>query len=303
MKDDTRSAGSLPTDGWRLAAPAMTRNAVIAGVALIALTNAVALGGVAWNRSGEPDSVLKLTQREVTHPFRYRLERESGGLTLELSWRTLTDDPNLVPYYLGNYGSPEWLDEAKLAELGFDVSRPELRDRRGYRRERLLPREALIVLELDGPAWPKAVERARKYAEKEAAAAATAGPLKPGQFDKAKAAAEALKREETSNSRLFAVDAGLDAAALRAKYPDRNRYAIVTGKVRAYGDGSGKKLQGFIAEIHNSRINVPLELVPAIGSVSGSRPRVLAAPEGPGFEVSIAFGKRYEPWLLNVNAK
>ncbi|MGH8649482.1 MAG: DUF4824 family protein, partial [Burkholderiales bacterium] len=51
-----------------------------AGIVLIALTNAIALGGVAWNRSGEPESVLKLTQRELSQPRGFGLDREEGGL-------------------------------------------------------------------------------------------------------------------------------------------------------------------------------------------------------------------------------
>ena len=279
----------------------MTRYTVIAGVALIALTNAIALGGVAWNRSGEPDSVLKLTQRELSNPYTYGIDRESGALTLALNWRVLIDDPNLGAYQ-GSWGSPEWLNEAKLAELGFDVSRAAKQDRRDGHYQRLLPREALIVLEFDGPTWPKAVERMRRHVEKEAAAAAaTAGPLKPGQHDRAKAAAEALKREEASNSRLFAVDAGLDAGVLRAKYPDRSRYAIVTGKVRAQRDGKGEKLQGYIAEIHNTRVNVPLELMPSFGPVAKTHRWAVAGPDGPAFVASIAFGKRHEPWLVDVS--
>jgi hypothetical protein len=273
------------------------RHTLIAGVALIVLTNAIALGGVAWNRSGEPDSVLKLTQREAPHPYRYGIERESGGLVLQLDWRVLADDPNLA-MYPGAYNSVPWLDEAKLAVLGFDVSRSAKQDRRGRHYERLLPREALIVLEFDGPTWPKALELVRKHAARQAADAA-ALPSKPEFAERAKAAAAALKREETSNSRLFAVDAGLDAAALRAKYPDRSRYAIVTGKVRAHRDGRGDKLQGYIAEIHNNRVNVPLELMPAIGT--RSRPRVAAVPDEPGYQASIAFGKRFEPWLVDVS--
>ena len=276
----------------------MTRNTVIAGLALIALTNAVALGGVAWNRSGEPDSVLKLTQRELSNPYTYGIDRESGALTLALTWRVLLDDPNLGAYQ-GSWGSPAWLNEAKLAELGFDVARAMKQDRTGGHYQRLLPREALFVLEFDGPTWPKAVEQARKHARKEAADAGGAS-AKPGQHDRAKAAAEMLKREETTNSRLFAVDAGLDAAALRAKYPDRSRYAIVTGKVRAYRDGKGDKLQGHIAEIHNARVNVPLELVPSIGSVPKRHRWTVGSPDGPAFEATIAFGKRFEPWLLGV---
>ncbi len=35
------------------------------GIGLIALTNAVALGGVWWNRSATPESALTLSQREL----------------------------------------------------------------------------------------------------------------------------------------------------------------------------------------------------------------------------------------------
>src|SRR5512145_1067398 len=95
------------------------RHTLIAGLALIALTNAIALGGVAWNRSGEPESVLKLTQRELWQPHGYGLAREEGGLQLSVRWRALHADPE-VEFYGDFHGQPEWLNEAKLAALGFD---------------------------------------------------------------------------------------------------------------------------------------------------------------------------------------
>ena len=275
----------------------MTRYTLIAGLSIIALTNAVALGGVAWNRSGEPESVLKLTEREVMRPYGSFFDRERGGVELQINWRVLPDDPNLG-LYMSNYGHPEWFDEAKLEEVGFDVSRSRTPDRRGRYYDRQLPREALIVLEFDGPTYPKALERARKFAEKELAARSV--QPKPGEYDKAKVAADSLKREETAGSRLFAVDVGLDAAALRAKYPDRTRYAIVTGKVRATQNVKGDKLQGYIAELHNTRVNVPREMMPDRGPAMSARRYPSAAPDGPAFQATIAFGKRYEPWLVTL---
>jgi hypothetical protein len=292
----------------------MNRTAIIAGVAVIALTNAVALGGVAWNRSGEPESVLELTERELMRPYGSFFDRERGGVELVLNWRVLPDDPGMG-LYVSNYGSPDWFDEAKLQELGFNVTRSRTPDRRGRYYERHLPREALIVLEFDGPTYPKAVERVRKAADKELAAAAG----KPGEELRAKNVAETIKREETGGSRLFAVDVGLDAAALRAKYPDRTRYAIVTGKVRASQNIKGDRLQGYIAEIHNTRVNVPREMSPPgatpfrrFSSPSGPEetkrlpsairhlPGATASAVGPAYQATIAFGKRYEPWLLGV---
>ena len=274
-----------------------------AGIALIALTNTIALGGVAYNRSGEPESVLKLTQREVLAPHGYGLDREGGGLQLHVSWRVL--GPERDDAYFWNFqGTPEWLDEAKLASLGFDVSPPPVERRASWRYDRQLPREALVVLELDGPAYQKALERARQREAKEAAKGAETGKTGPG--TPAAQAALFLKNEETANTRLFAVDVGRDARELRAKYPDRTRYAIVQGKVRPYyqaGRGKEARWTGYIEVIENARINVPLELRRAVESAPRSVPHASAAPVGPAFEVTIAFGKRFEPWIVAAAAK
>lgn len=273
------------------------KRTLIAGIALIALTNAVALGGVAWNRSGTPESELKLTQRELWVPYRPRFDRDSGGLDLSVRWRVLTEDPG-VAFYADHQGTPEWLDEAKLAALGFDVSPPSASRRAGSRYDRQLPRQALVVLELDGPAYRKALERALERAGKEAAKAAETGKTGPG--TPAQQAAMFLKAEESTNSRLFAVDAGPDAQPLRAKYPDRNRYAIVQGKVRPYyrvGRGSDARWTGYIEVIENARVNVPLDFARAVEPAPGMIPAPGPAPGGPSFEVTIAFGKRFEPWI------
>ena len=271
---------------------------LVAGLALIVVTNAIALGGVAWNRSGEPESVLKLTQRELWEPRGYGLGREEGGLQLNMRWRTLAADPDLALY--GDFqGTPEWLDQTKLASLGFDVSPPPAARRAASRYDRQLPREALVVLELDGPSYQKALERARARAAKEAAKAAE-GKAKSGPGSPAQMTAEFLKREETSNSRLFAVDAGRNAQALRAKYPDRARYAIVQGKVRAhYQSGRGKEPRwtGYIEDIQNDQVNVPIEVRKAIESAPRTITPATVADGEPAFEVTVAFGKRFEPWI------
>jgi hypothetical protein len=273
-----------------------------AGIALIALTNAIALGGVAWNRSGEPESVLKLTQREFLTPHGLGLDREGGGLQLSVNWRVLGAESDAA-FYWNFHGAPEWLDEAKLASLGFDVTPPPVMPKASWRYDRQLPREALVVLELDGPTYQTALERARERAAKEAAKGAETGKTGPG--TPAQQAANFLKNEETANSRLFAVDAGRDARALRAKYPDRTRYAIVQGKVRlSYQSRLGKEVRwtGTIDSIQNDRVNVPLEFRRAIESAPRLVPPAGVGGGGPAFEVTVAIGKRFEPWIIAVNA-
>jgi hypothetical protein len=275
---------------------------LIAGVGLIALTNAIALGGVAWNRSGESESVLKLTQREVLKSREYGPRREGGGLQLSLRWRVLPRDPDMALY--GEFqGTPDWLDKAKLAALGFDVSPiPETR-KAAWRYDRRLPREALVVLELDGPAYRKALEQARARAAKEAAKGAKTGKSGPG--SPAEQAATAVRNEETAHSRLFAVDVGRDAQALRAKYADRTRYAIVQGRVRPsyhYGRGKQPRWTGYIEDIQNDQVNVPIEFRKVLESAPRSIARATAAAGGPAFEVTVAFGKRFEPWIIAASA-
>jgi hypothetical protein len=281
------------------------RRTLIAGLALIALTNAVALGGVAWNRSGEPESVLTLTQRELGLPYRrFGFDREGDGLELSLNWRVLTASAGEL-YNMDHYGTPEWLDRAKLASLGFDLSpRPDARrTARHYGRQ--LPREALVVLELDGPARQKALERARER-EAKAAAGEAAGSGKKGSKIPGMSAAEQLRREETSNSRLFAVDVGLDAAELRAKYPDRARYTIVHANIRAHferNQSGADRWTGYIQGLDNGTVNVPAEFRGAIGSVRHSAPYGGPVPEGVlPFQVTVAFGRRFEPWVVAAEA-
>ena len=83
---------------------------LVAGLALIAATNAVVLAGVAWNRSGGPEATLALTQREVTL-LAFHIG-EDTGLALYLA---LGGDP------WWEAGAKTWLDRDKLAGLGFAV--------------------------------------------------------------------------------------------------------------------------------------------------------------------------------------
>lgn len=274
------------------------RRSFVAGMLLVLATNAIVLGGVVYNRSGEPESRLQLTQRELRPTHSRGSARESGGLGLRLQWRVLP--PGTARYaYSYNGGEASWLDQAQLASLGFDVSVPPHvpKARRHYGRQ--LPREVLLVLELDGPAHQQAVARARQRADEEANRASEANP--PARVNRRKAALEALEREQSTASRLFAVDAGLDSATLRARYPDANRYAIIRGKVRIHVQshiGAGI-LSGYVSDIGNTEINVPKEFL-------GALRRDALWPLKPGDTVRplvrmrVAFGQRLEPWLEGV---
>jgi len=246
---------------------------IAAGACVLALTNAVVLVGVASNRRQPPDSVLELTQRELGTQWSWMWrDDENSGLSLRLEYRFETARDSGLSY--GAFGPPAWLDRDKLASLGFDVMRPPSADADTHY-DRMLGRDVLLVLELDGPAYARALQAARD---------------RLGHRENEHDAQEDLKREEQEASRLFIVDAGLDQTALRQRYPDRAHYAIVKGTIRPYvrRDRTSAKLYGSVTAVHCETINVPLQFR---GTV--------AKP----FVLDVAFGSRLEPWIISAGRR
>lgn len=261
-----------------------TRNALLAGLALIGLANAIALAGVWYNRSGEADSRLLLSGRELQRSYDWS-QHENSGLALRLDWRLPSDFGSDERY------RPRTLDEAKLLGLGFDL--PDAEGKRHYRRH---SREVLVVLELDGPARKAELERERQLREK-ARAALAAEPADKRLQDADRAAREYLEQEEQLRSRLFAVDAGLDREALRARYPDRSRYALVPGNLHAWIQD--KRLTGQIGQLRIAEINVPHAWRENLGK---ELTRDSHDKQPPRVQLEVSFGRRLEPWLSSEPA-
>lgn len=279
---------------------------IVAGVALILATNVVALAGVAYNRSGEPESALKLSQRELRLPYYATNEHDNSGISLSFRWRTLNADSD-TPYGFGTYspgwrGASTWIDQAKLAALGFDVSKPVDSTEGRLHYNKLLSKEVLLVLELDGAAYQSALARAKEAAEQEQSLFA-ANPENPKLKERAKTANDRYLQETQENSRLFAIDAGLDNTALRAKYADRTRYLIVRGQVRPQLNEIDHKLRlsGYISRLSIDEVNVPLSFRPLFEPMLREAGR--RTQSTPHYEVTLTYGKRFEPWITAVHAK
>lgn len=235
---------------------------------IVAAANAAALGGAAWNRSAEPEAVLELTERELELP---PATAENTALALRLRW---TDQANGVPGPVGQASRPvsgsarfaPWFDRAKLAEVGFDCTFP-LEKGSAERYRAAPPRRVYAVLEDDGEAW-RALERSM-----------------PGQGDRFPA------------SRLVVVDAGLDPATLRARWPDRSRAVVVPATaalvVESKPDGS-LALGGRIVDVYPSQLNVPRPLNQVLAPLQG-RTREPAAR----YRVRVVWGRR-DPWITEV---
>lgn len=276
-----------------------------AGAVLIVLANAVALGGVFLNRSGEPESRATLTERELPLSYDSLNPRENSGLALRLDWRVDDDDERAGFGYSGYGMQPAWLDADRMAALGFAVppgnAAGELPAEARERYVRQLRRQVLVVLEFDGPAWRRALARAQAATARHAAAAA-ANPGSAEFAERAKSAGEQFALEQNGHSRLFAIDAGLDAATLRARYPDRSRHVILRATVRPSVVGNEQRryrLGGYLDGIAIDRINVPFALRPPLEALRNVA-RSAAEERPPRYEVRLATGQRLEPWIEQI---
>jgi Domain of unknown function (DUF4824) len=269
------------------------------GLAFLLAVNAVVLGGAWFNRSGTPDSTLRLSERELHPPYWGSANEENSAIKLRLDWRIL---PVEAPLELGksytwgggfNGGNPHWLDEKKMLELGFTASvEPTPAFERAEARDP--SKVVFLVLEFDGAAYQEALARTVKQipAIKEHGA-------------------KLLSDEKLVNSRLFVVDAGLDREALRAKYPSTTRYAIVRGHVGAQRhscpncDVNMKRLRGYIDKLNIEEINVDLEYRSAVEGNVANRYDRGAKPDNKTvhYEIEIAYGQRLEPWIVSVTRK
>ena len=269
---------------------------LLAGVGIILATNAVALLGAAWNRSGEPESRVVLSERELTLPYDWGLQHENSGIALRLHWRAARE--KVEPYEFP-YRPLPWLNASKLRELGFDLPAPQ-DTAIGHRRyEKLQAREVLLVLELDGPAYQASLAQVRAWAEQQLDLAAR----NPGNADlqkRATRAREQLQEEEQTASRLFLVDAGREVAPLRARYPDRSRYVILHGRIRPqlnYVDHE-IQVQGVVRSLSIGQVQVPEPYRDLLAPLLPRRRGV--GNQGPRYRVTVAFGRRLEPWVVDA---
>lgn len=270
------------------------------GFVIVAAANIAVLSGVAANRSGEPECQITLSERELQLP--YTNWEENSGLALRLTWRVIGKDDD---EYSGTstWNSPVWFDAEKLEELGF-----KMQDRLNSSGDtafdkKILPKEVFVVLENNGEPYREAVKRA------ESALARKEDLLKTHPDDKElranhERAEERLQRERTAESRLFAIDVGLDPEELRKKYSDRTRYILARGKAqpRYNWDKKKKEVSGYISELSVASIYVPLEHRQLLDSIVARDKSKRKTFDPPRFDVKLAYGSRLEPWVLAVHS-
>ena len=265
---------------------------------VLVIANIAVFAAVSANRSGEASSRIVLTERELQLP--YRNLKEDSGMSLNIAWRTL--DANYTgTSYGGGWATPEWLNEKKMAELGFDPARlctnADIR-----KRPPAFSKVAFLVLEYGGAPYDEALHRADTalaIAKNEAAKY----PDKNDVTNALEMAEHKKQRELLADSRLFAIDAGLDAATLRQKYHDRSRYILVKAQIKPIISLCNEKgdREGRITKLSITSVHVPLQFKKTIDAATmGGEKRNWNESKPPRYEVTLAYGKNYEPWSVSV---
>ena len=265
------------------------------GFVVLIATNIMVISRVVINRAGTYETMIELTERELSLP--YRIHQENSGISLQLKWRALGKNEDDYYSYDYHYQSPDWLDKDKLASLGFKMDTssyiPDLH-------KQIVPRQAYIVLEYDGEPYQKALKRSQVRFDR-AQEALKASPDNEKLRQDYKYAEDRLQRDQTSTSRLFAVDAGLNAKALRKKYPDWSKFIVAPGLVELNWSYKDKKPtpSGYVSTLLVESIHVPLEFRQPFDEIlSKNIPR--EDFQSPRYTVHLAYGTRFEPWIKAV---
>jgi hypothetical protein len=253
----------------------MKHASLSAAAALVLLASAFALVHAARNRSGDIETDIVLTQRELY----YYGDPDDSGVALTLRWVDSGAPRYSTAVKPEEVEARNWLDRKKLTELGFDCHLdPSDKDAYSFY-NRQSARTAFAALEYDGPAWQSWIELNDRIVRAEQSGA--------GQQP-------AVDYQRNETSRLVAIDAARDASALRARYPDRSRILIAPAVIRIsvgsiWRPQSPSILTGYLQEIP-SVIHVP-------------RPysdEFRATPRRNSYRVRLLYGKYLEPWVAGV---
>jgi len=261
----------------------MSARGLVVAAAVVLAGNAVILVGVARNRAGNPDAVVRLSERELGQVG----EMPEGAepiLNLKLEWSTAP----------GPDGRP-WFDRAVLESLG--VGRlPEVADSAAAHDYRRNIRRAYAVLELGGPAWERLAAARQAHADSLQAA------RPPAAQEKHAGDLPWIEGRGRTESRLLAIDIGRDPMHLREKYPERSRYLILPAEyaaevVAAVKDSAGvvtapARVQGRLLQLLPGTVHVPRPLRDSLVALGAAKPDSTTH-----FEVTLKVGKRWEAWV------
>lgn len=285
----------------------MKRAAFWVAVGIVVVANLVVLGRVAANRSGEPEAVLQMTERELSLSY----SAEDTGIALRVDWQRRRP-------YDENRGAG-WFNQSKLEAVGFDCSVALTNTAAEQYYSKALPRTVYVVFEYDGDSW-QAWLAAWEHSLEVIAREVDRRERSPEVLKNARQNFDKVRR---TGSRLVALDAGLDPAGLRRRYPDRSRFLVAPAIVRLHfaearrgRDGTyyAPYLHGTIDHLLVEGVHVPQEIRGLLDQLRTQEEQDLRAArvnglvipeaerlkEGPRYGVTLHYGQRYEPWVVDI---
>lgn len=173
-----------------------------------------------------------------------------------------------------------WMTRDVLDGLGFefDVAPADPEAAPYYQRQ--LSRRAFVAFELDGPAWQAVLdERVRAQGSGERAP---------------------VDGRRTNGSRLVpvAVDRVADVLAQRFPNPGTHLIAAATVRVALFRPPNGTPyVGGMLVNIDPRRIQIPAERAASLPRRSPEE-----NPQSTPFRISLMYGARWEPWVVDVEA-
>jgi hypothetical protein len=238
---------------------------LIVPAVLVLVTVAAFIGAAGWNRSGEPELVLLLTERELPLVRVNLAPGDNPGARLRIAYEARHDPLD----------ARNWLPEARLREIGFAFNVPVTSPQAADAYDRVPPRVAWVVFEYDGPEW-RAIAQRR----------AIAGP--------------GALAESPMASRLVPVDAGLDFDLLLTRYP--TGHLIVRGVIGlAYVAPArgGPMLHGVLRDVVPPTVSVPYPFRDTVGGLAATTERGLLEPR---YEVEVAVGALGLPYIRSLRS-
>ncbi len=246
-----------------------SKNLFILSFLIIILTNIFIFLNIYINRFGDTTSSVILSERELTVPYNYN--KENSGVSLRINYRIAGEYTN-QPY---NYNKKAyWLNEKKLQKLGFDTKKYK----KYKNRNSSLEKEVFIVLEQNAEAYKRSLKLAQEKLSN----------LDDKQTRNIKSIKENLRKEKEENSRLFAIDAGVDYAKLRQLYTDKTKYIIAKGLVK-FNFSNYENINGYIVRLSVSDVHVVVKY------------KNLLKYKNAKFKAHVKYGNLYEPWISEIN--
>lgn len=256
---------------------------LIIGLMIILGSNAVVLSRVALNRTGEITSQLTLTERELSLPRSYGLEKENSGITLSINWRTPSEGQSS-----GYNAKSVELSKEGLFSLGFENF-----DRKSSHWSEAV--EMYWALEFDGDLYK--AELAKAAVEHKNALLAKKDDLNDETKRLEKRAKTNLAKERKTRTRLIFIEASASYNALTAKFSTKSNILIVKGLAKAYFNSQSDSYQLHLDALSAPNVMVPLEYT---DTFSGLKRRDWKDIKAPRYALNIQWGESLEPWVTSI---